>query len=223
GVGSGQVETDPETSASRGGDFQERTSIQERSGRHDATPKLNLARKRERTAAKLRRSRAGRAVNGSADALVGAAAADVAAHGVIDVGLGGFRLLRQEGDSKHNLAGLAVAALWDVFGDPGLLHGMRTVGRQAFDGGDFFSLHAGDRSYAGASGLAVDVHGAGATERHAAAKFSAGQVESVAQHPKQWHLRVDTHCGGLAVECKRCGHMPSLFRQGKYPTTSRDG
>jgi hypothetical protein len=45
-VGSGQMETEPQTGACRGGGFEERTSIQERSGRHDATPKLDFARKR---------------------------------------------------------------------------------------------------------------------------------------------------------------------------------
>ena len=63
-------------------------------------------------------------MDGLADALVGAAAADVAAHGVVDVGVGGFRFLREQRDRGHDLAGLAVAALRNVFLDPGLLHGM---------------------------------------------------------------------------------------------------
>jgi hypothetical protein len=35
----------------------------------------------------------------------------------------------------------------------------------------------------GAHWIAVDVHGAGATGRRAAAKFSTGQVEMFAQYP----------------------------------------
>src|SRR5262245_53729307 len=45
-----------------------------------------------------------------ADALVGAAAADVG-HRRVDVGIGRLRLLLQQRDGGHDLAGLAVAAL----------------------------------------------------------------------------------------------------------------
>src|SRR5881275_1621517 len=65
----------------------------------------------------------GGAVNGFADALVSAAAADVAAHGIIDVGVGGVGLLREQGHCGHDLSGLAVAALRNVFLHPCFLHG----------------------------------------------------------------------------------------------------
>ena len=40
----------------------------------------------------------------------------------------------------HDLAGLAVAALRHLLGDPGLLQRMAAVGRQPFDGGDGFAF-----------------------------------------------------------------------------------
>src|ERR1700675_4093874 len=60
----------------------------------------------------------GGAMDGLADALVGSAAADVAAHEVIDIGVGRVGLLGEQRDCGHDLPGLAVAALRDVFFDP---------------------------------------------------------------------------------------------------------
>src|ERR1700756_3392898 len=57
----------------------------------------------------------GGAMDGFANALIGTAAADVAAHEVVDIGVGGMGLLGQQGDCGHNLAGLAIAALRNVF------------------------------------------------------------------------------------------------------------
>src|ERR1700687_6059383 len=79
----------------------------------------------------------GGAMDGLADALVGSAAADVAAHEVIDIGVGRVGLLGEQRDGGHDLSGLAIAALRDVFFDPGLLHRVAPVGGEAFDGGDF--------------------------------------------------------------------------------------
>src|SRR5438067_353630 len=56
-----------------------------------------------------------------ADALIGAAAADVG-HRFVDVLVGRPRLLLQERRRRHDLAGLAVAALRHVDRGPGLLH-----------------------------------------------------------------------------------------------------
>ena len=78
-------------------------------------------------------------MDGFANLLVGAAAADVAAHGFIDVGIGGVRLFRQQRRSRHDLPGLAVAALRNVDFDPRLLNRMTAVGGKAFDSGHRFS------------------------------------------------------------------------------------
>ena len=40
-------------------------------------------------------------------------------------------------------------------------------------------------------GDAVDMHGAGAAQRHAAAELRAGHAEHVAQHPEQRRVAVD--------------------------------
>src|SRR5687768_9677974 len=49
-----------------------------------------------------------------ADARIGAAAADVAVHGGIDVRVRRVRLLLEQRRGRHDLSGLAIAALRDV-------------------------------------------------------------------------------------------------------------
>src|SRR5262245_65344983 len=59
-------------------------------------------------------------VHRRADPLIGAAPADVG-HRIVDVFVGGLRLLRQERCRRHDLSGLAVPALRHVDGRPRLL------------------------------------------------------------------------------------------------------
>ena len=61
-------------------------------------------------------------LDGRADALIGAAAADVAGHRRVDLGVGRMRLLGEERRRLHDLPDLAVAALGDVGRDPRALH-----------------------------------------------------------------------------------------------------
>src|SRR6185437_11361740 len=81
---------------------------------------------------------AGGVLDRRADALIGAAAADVAAHGEIDVGVGRLGGLGQERRGAHQLPGLAVAALRHVQLHPRRLQ--RVIAAEAFDRGD---LHGG--------------------------------------------------------------------------------
>src|SRR3989442_15397720 len=75
----------------------------------------------------------GRAVDGGANTLVGAAATDVAAHGGIDVRVRRRRVLGEQGRGRHELARLAVPALRHVELEPGALERMASIGPQAFD------------------------------------------------------------------------------------------
>src|SRR5712691_3652966 len=60
-----------------------------------------------------------RHVDGGPDARIRAAAADVAGHGLVDVGVAGIRLVAEQRGRAHDLARLAVAALRHVEGRPG--------------------------------------------------------------------------------------------------------
>ena len=138
-------------------------------------------------------------MNCFAYALVSAAAANIAAHGIVNVRVGGLGFLGKQCDGGHDLPGLAIAALRNVFFHPGLLHGMAAIGGKTLDGSDFFASDAGNLGDARTRGLAVDMHGTRAAERHAAAELRAGHVQRVAQDPKQRHVRADFDALSFAV------------------------
>src|SRR2546421_5170374 len=141
----------------------------------------------------------GGAMDGGADPLIGAAAADVG-HRRIDVGVRGMRLLGEQRRGRHDLARLAVAALRHVFRDPRPLHRVRAVLGQAFDGGDALVGDGGDGQHASAGGRAVQVHRARAALRDAAAELGAREAECVAQHPEERRVGRDVDRLTLAVE-----------------------
>src|SRR5689334_16011792 len=108
-------------------------------------------------------------MNGGADALIRAAAADVAGHRIVDVLIGGLRFLRQQGRRRHDLSGLAIPTLRDVELEPRFLHRMRMIRGEPLDRGDFLIADGAYRRDTGAGGLAVEVYRACTTQGHAAA------------------------------------------------------
>ena len=64
-----------------------------------------------------------------ADARIGTAAAQVAGHRLVDLGVARVGVGVQQGDGLHDLARLAVAALGDLFFDPGRLYGVERFRR----------------------------------------------------------------------------------------------
>jgi hypothetical protein len=69
-----------------------------------------------------------------------------------------------------------------------------------FDRGDRAVANAVDRCLAGADPLAVDMHGAGAAKRLAAAELGPGHAEHIAQHPQKRDVTVDIELMGYAVD-----------------------
>ena len=131
---------------------------------------------------------------------IGAAAAQIARHRAIDVFVGRFAIDAQQGSRRHDLAGLAVAALRNLMFDPRRLHGVHRLRRpQPLDRGDV-AADIADLQRAGPHRLAIDMHGAGATHRDPAAIFRAGDAKLVAQDPKQGHVGLDIQPVGLAVD-----------------------
>src|ERR1700738_2548317 len=122
-------------------------------------------------------------MNGFADALIGAAAANVAAHEVVDISVRRTGLLGEQGDRRHDLSGLAIAALRHVFGDPRLLDWMVSVRRQDFDCGDFLSRNAGNRSLTRTRRFPIDMHRTRPAQTRPTPKFRTGLVERVAKNP----------------------------------------
>src|SRR5271154_1940636 len=96
--------------------------------------------------------RSGSLLDGGANALIGPAAADVAVHRAVDVGVGRMRRLLQQRDGLHDLSSLAIAALGHIDRAPGLLDGMISFRVKTFDGGDGLAVHIGHLRLAGPGG-----------------------------------------------------------------------
>ncbi len=146
-------------------------------------------------------------MDGFPDARIRATTAKVAGHGQVNVLVGGFWFAAEQGGGGHDLAALAVPALGHLFGNPGQLHGMGGVGRKSLDGGDFLGgFQRGDRHGTGTRGLTVDVYGASAAQRHAAAVFGAGKAHQIADDPQQGRVRLGFHglFGAIDVEGVLC-------------------
>src|SRR4051812_17153724 len=168
----------------------------------------------------LRLAAGGRAtgchVDRFADALIGAAAADVG-HRRVNVLVGRPRVLLQERRRRHDLAGLAVAALRHVDRRPGLLHRMRRVRRKPLDGDDLVGgLDAADRNRARAHHFAVDVHRAGAALRDAAAVFRAGEANVLADDPEERRVVLDAHVADFAVDVQLRHASPPSTAYGRH-------
>ncbi len=103
----------------------------------------------------------------------------------------GFGFCPEERHGRHDLAGLAIAALRNLFGNPGLLNGVAAVRREAFDSGDLLAGRGGNRQSTGALSGAVDVNGTGAALGDTAAVFGAGHVERVAKDPQKRGRGID--------------------------------
>jgi hypothetical protein len=152
-----------------------------------------------------------------ANARICPAAADVAGHGVVNLGVSGLGGLGEQRSRRHDLSRLAIAALRDVDFDPGALDGMTAGGGEAFNRCDVFSGHGRNRRDAAADRGALDVHGTGAAERHAASEFSAGHVEGVAENPEQRHVGIDVDRCGFSVEDEMSRHEETSSESSSQP------
>src|SRR2546422_5248812 len=163
-----------------------------------ATPAASRNSRRLICAALMSRSLRG-AMDGGADALVGAAATDVG-HRCVDVGVRGVRILREQRRGGHDLPRLAIAALRHVFLDPRALHRVRAVLGQAFDRRHALAGDGGHGQHAGARRDAIQVDGAGAALGDAAAELGAGEPEGVTQHPEERRVGGDVDRFAFAVD-----------------------
>src|SRR5829696_1754817 len=128
-----------------------------------------------------------------ADLLEGPATADIG-DGLVDILVGRLRLLLEKCCDRHDHAALAITALRNVVGDPGLLHLVQgAIAGEAFDRGDLLARRFADRDAAGAHRDPVDMHGAGAALCNAASVFGAGQPDVLPDCPKKRRIVFDVH------------------------------
>src|SRR5262245_25986577 len=155
-----------------------------------------------------------RAMDRPANPRIGPAPAQVAAHRVVDVGVGRIRFLRQQAGRRHHLPRLAIAALRDLYFQPRLLYWVAQVAREPFDRGHDLPFGARHRSDAGTDRVAVEINRAATAESHAATIFRAGQPEVFAQNPQQRLFRLGLNRDQLAVDSEDNlfhGCFPSIF------------
>src|SRR3954468_4682631 len=127
-----------------------------------------------------------------ADTDISPAAADIPAHGVIDIGIRGMRITRQQRRRRHDLSGLTVAALHDFMIEPRFLDFCaRRRSTDDFNRCDSGLINAVDRCDARPRRNAIDMYRAGAAQRRAATEFRAGHAEYVAQDPEQRRITLD--------------------------------
>src|SRR5882762_7869765 len=94
-----------------------------------------------------------------------AAAADVSGHGGVDIAIGRVRLGGEQRRRRHDLAGLAIAALRHLQLDPGLLDLLAGAGgTDGFDRSDALAGRGSDGRQARAHRLAIEVYGARAAQ-----------------------------------------------------------
>src|SRR6266850_3418073 len=139
-------------------------------------------------------------LDGGGDALIAAAAANVAAHRAVDLVFRGVLVGREKCCGLHDLAGLAIAALRDIQGSPSPLHRVIAV---FVSSPSIVVTERPETSLtavmAGARGFAVHMNRAGATQRYTAAIFRPGEPQFVAQIPEQRHRWVAIEGLRLAV------------------------
>src|SRR5258707_397212 len=93
-----------------------------------------------------------------AKADIGGAAAKVAIHRRIDIGVRGSGVLLKQRGGRHDLTWLAVAALGDIEGGPGRLHlSAHGIGADALDRRDGLAAHRRNRRGAGPPWGAIDM------------------------------------------------------------------
>jgi hypothetical protein len=146
-------------------------------------------------------------MNGSTDALICSATADIPRHRRVNIGIAGLRRGHQQRSRGHDLARLAVAALHHIEIEPRPLQ-RSTLRRRTYplDGGDGALADAADRRNAGSTRYAVDNHRAGAAQCNPAAELGTGHTKNVTQDPEQWGIALDLDLVRRPVDSDSEGH-----------------
>jgi hypothetical protein len=129
-------------------------------------------------------------MNGSPNPEIRSAAANIPGQSLVDIFVGRLRDRAQEHDGRHDLTRLTESTLRDLFGEPGLLHGMRPGWGQTFNRCHALPFRPRGWRDAGAHGISIEDHGAGAALRDTAPELRAGQPKRLAKHPQQRRRRV---------------------------------
>jgi hypothetical protein len=150
-------------------------------------------------------------VNSFANSRVGAASTNVAAHCLVDIGVGGLGNAFQESNGTHYLARLTIATLRDIQFPPCNLDRVVTVFGQTLDRCNFSAFGCRCWKHAGAHWLSIDVDGTGAAKRFSATVLGAGQACDITDCPQEWHGWVYIEAHTLAVKFEIDSHSDNLL------------
>ena len=123
---------------------------------------------------------------------------------------------RQQRRGRHDLPGLAVAALRHIDLLPRDLQRMRAVRGQPFERRDRRVGGGRHRRLAGANRAAAHVHGAGAALSDAAAELRALQIQHIANDPQQGHVGGHIDRRRLSVDVQGVRHRVTRYRTETY-------
>jgi len=97
-------------------------------------------------------------MNRFSNSRVRTAAADIAAHRLVNIFVAGLQIFREEDGRAHDLPGLAIAALRHIELDPRFLQRVSEIHRKTLDRRDVPAFRARDGRDAGAYRLAIEVY-----------------------------------------------------------------
>src|SRR2546427_7406072 len=143
-------------------------------------------------------------LDGRHDILIGAAAADVAAHQLLDGGVSGTARFPEQCNGRHDLARSAIPALVSIVSEERRLHGMQCVRRaQALNGCDFFPVVHQGQAKAGVHAPAIHMHRAGPALAMITTFLRAGEGNGLTDAIQQRRARIDAKMVVLAVNAQR--------------------
>src|SRR5260221_384113 len=122
----------------------------------------------------------------------------------------------QSSSSAMSCAGPGIVP-WPISARTARIRGVFSgrVGTQTGCSGDPAAARRAHGQLAGAHRQTVQVHGAGAALRHAAAVLGAGEADLFADHPEQGRGRIDVDLVRLAVDCQAHGVLSPLWACGQ--------
>src|SRR5687768_12156810 len=140
-------------------------------------------------------------LDGGDDVGVGAAAADVATHRFLHVGVGRPAGFFEQSDGRHDLAGRTVSTLVAVARDERRLHRVEGARRtEALDRRDLVPVARQGERQARVHAPTVDVYGAGTALPVVTALLGAGEGDGLADAVEERGARVDAERVRLAVD-----------------------
>ena len=155
-------------------------------------------------------------MNGFADPHISPATADVAQI-LVDVLIAGFWKFVQKICGRHDLPGLAIAALRNIVLQPRLLYGMELTVRRGkpFNRRDRLTFNSGYGSDTRALCLAIDMHRTGTALTNAATKLGPRQIEVIPKHPQQRCVLIPLERTSLRIHLE-CDHVPEPLNEVAY-------